>query len=202
MRNKRENNTKTYLYAIIVVVAFILVAIGTSIAAYYVVVGNDDSKPIKVKTAYAVAMYEAKNNIDAIDILPGWTEQLKFVITNVSKENDTIGDYNLFLEIEKNDINNENFVYNIVGKSYLDGKEIEESDTNKIIKVTSDRRVPTASVSLGSGLFNTGVSHEYIITFKLKENGVNQDELQGKAFKAKIYAKGEPEMSKEGESNE
>lgn len=197
-----ENKTKTYIYAIIVISMFILVAVGTSIAAYYLVVGNDNTAPIKVKTAYAVATYNAKNDINVTNIMPGWSDEIKFVITNISKEDNTVGNYNLFLEVEKNEINSNSFVYSISGKSYENKVEIGEDANNILINSNGDKIVPTASVSLGKGSINTNVSHEYTIKFRFKENGNVQNDLQGKTFKAKIYAKGEPDVSEVGESNE
>ena len=194
MNKEKEKNVKTYIYAVIAVFAFILVAIGTSIAAYYLVNGNDDNAPIKVKTAYVNAMYEVHNSIDDDSVLPGWSDELKFSITNVSSEEDAIGDYSLFWEIEKNEIADDNFVYTLTGKSYKGKNEIGESDSNKLVNISSPRKVPSASVSIGNGVINTGVSHEYSLKVTLKESGTNQDKLRGKTFKAKLVAKGEPNV--------
>lgn len=190
--NNREREVKTYIYAIIAVLSFILVAIGTTIAAYYFVNESDDNKPIKLKTAYVSAMFEATDNISEDKILPGWSDELKFSITNVSSEENAIGDYSLYWEIEKNELENDSFVYTLVGKSYKNDDEISESSDNKLVSVVNEIRVPSVSVAIGDGIINTGVRHEYVLKVSLKESGTNQNDLQAKTFKAKVVAKGEP----------
>lgn len=189
----KEKNVKTYIYSIIVVLLFILVAIGTSLAiVYYKVNSNNENGDVDVKTAYVTAMFENTNDINDSDILPGWSNQLEFSITNISKEENAVGRYTLELNIEKNELSGSEFVYNIVGKSTLDGKELEESQyTNKVVNRTNYEPVPSISFTLGSGVINTGVVHSYVMTFKFNENGKNQDDLQGKTFKANVVAKGE-----------
>lgn len=190
--NNREREVKTYIYAIIAVLSFILVAIGTTIAAYYFVNESDDNKPIKLKTAYVSAMFEATDNISEDKILPGWSDELKFSITNVSSEENAIGDYSLYWEIEKNELENDNFVYTLVGKSYKNNVEISESSDNKLVSVVNEIKVPSVSVAIGDGIINTGVRHEYVLKVSLKESGTNQNDLQATTFKAKVVAKGEP----------
>lgn len=191
-KDNKEVEVKTYIYAIIAVLSFILVAVGTTIAAYYFVNESDDNKPIKVKTAYVSAMFEATDNIDDSSILPGWSNELKFSISNISSEENAIGDYSLYWEIEKNELENDSFVYTLVGKSYKGSNELSESSDNKLVSVTNEIKVPSVSVSIGDGIINTGVRHEYVLKMSLKESGTNQNDLQAKTFKAKIVAKGEP----------
>lgn len=188
----KEVEVKTYIYAIIAVLSFILVAVGTTIAAYYFVNESDDNKPIKVKTAYVTVAYEAIDHIEANDILPGWSDEAHFSIVNTSSEENAIGDYSLYWEIEKNELENDNFVYTLIGKSYKGTNELNESSDNKVVSVTNEIKVPSVSVSIGDGIINTGVRHEYVLKISLKESGTNQNELQTKSFKAKIVAKGEP----------
>ncbi len=194
MKEKKNNNFKIYLYAIITILAFISVSVGATFAVHYFVKGNEDTKPIKIKTAYVHAMFEATNSINSSEILPGWSSELKFVITNVSKEESAIGNYTLMWDIEENELESDDFVYTLTCKSYLGDIELAESETNKIIKITSPRRVPSASSSIGTGLINTGVRHEYVLKLMFNETGSNQDELKSKTFKAKVYAKGEPNV--------
>ena len=69
----KEKNIKTYIYSIIVVLSFVLVAVGTSLAiVYYKVNGNDNNGNIDVKTSYVNAMFENGNDINDENILPGW----------------------------------------------------------------------------------------------------------------------------------
>ncbi len=194
MKEKKNNNFKTYLYAIIVVLAFISVSIGATFAVHYFVNGNESAKPIKVKTAYVTAMFEATNSVNSADILPGWSDELKFVITNVSKEENAVGDYTLMWDVSKNELNSDDFVYTLNCKSFLGEAELEVSDTNKMVNITTPRRIPSASSSIGSGIINTGVRHECVLKLFFKESGKNQDEMQSKTFTAKVYAKGEPNV--------
>ena len=69
---------------------------------------------------------------------------------------------------------------------------LEEAQyTNIVVNRPSFEPVPTISTTLGNGVINTGVKHNYVLTFKFNENGENQDEFQGKTFKANVVAKGE-----------
>ena len=75
----KEKNIKTYIYSIIVVLSFVLVAVGTSLAiVYYKVDGNDNNGNIDVKTSYVNAMFENGNDINDENILPGWSNRLEF----------------------------------------------------------------------------------------------------------------------------
>ncbi len=194
MNRREKKNIRNNLYAIITVFSFILVSVGATFAVFYYVKGNDGSKPINVKTAYVTAMFEATNSIDSKDILPGWSDELKFVITNVSSEQDAIGNYTLMWNIEKNEINSEDFVYTLSSRGFLGSNEITESDTNKTVSVNSPRKVPSVSSSIGTGTINTGVRHEYVLKIMLKESGSDQENLIDKIFKAKVYASGEPNL--------
>lgn len=194
MKEKKNNNFKTYLYAIIVVLAFISVSIGATFAVHYFVKGNDKTNPIRIKTAYVTAMFEATNSVNSTNILPGWSNELKFVITNISPEENAIGNYTLFWEVEQNDIDSDDFVYTLSCKSFLGEAELEVSDTNKMVNITTPRRIPSASSSIGSGIINTGVRHECVLKLFFKESAKNQDEMQSKTFTAKVYAKGEPNV--------
>ena len=78
--------------------------------------------------------------------------------------------------------------------SSKDGSDINESDKNKLVKVTSPRRVPTVSTNIGIGMINTGVTHNCKLKLMLLESGTPQDTLQGKNFSGKIVAKGDPNV--------
>lgn len=189
----KEKNIKTYIYSIIVVLSFILVAIGASLAiVYYKVNGNNENGNVDVKTAYVTAAFQETHMFNEKDVFPGWSNIMEFEIVNTSKELNAIGRYTLEFNIEKNELDSPAFVYNLVGKSTLDGVEIEEDKyTNKVINKPEFVPVPTISTTLGSGIINTGVRHSYVLTIKITETGVAQNELQGKTFKANVVAKGE-----------
>ena len=134
----KEKDIKTYIYAIIVVLLFILVAIGASLAiVYYKVNGNDNNGEVNVKTPYVSAMFKDTNNINDIDILPGWSNDMTFEIVNISKDENAVGRYSLYWDVLTNELNDSNFVYTLIGESYLNGNLIKESDTNKLVSVGS-----------------------------------------------------------------
>ena len=128
------------------------------------------------------------------DILPGWSDTLNFSIVNTSTEDNLYANYTLAWEIEENYINDANFVYTLECTSVKDGKEINESEKNTLVKVSSPRKVPTVSTNIGTGMINTGVTHNCELKLMLTESGVSQDFLQGKSFKGKIVAKGDPNL--------
>ncbi len=189
----KEKDIKTYICAIIVVISFILVAVGASLAViYYKVNGNESNGVVDVKSAYAMAVFHDVQGFDDKKVIPGWSNEMKFEIVNTSTEEDAVGRYSLYWEIEKNEINADEFVYSLSGSSTKDGKVLEDNTvTNKLVSVSGQKRVPTETFKIGSGVINTGVTHSYVLKVSFLETGKNQDELQGKVFSSKIIAKGE-----------
>lgn len=190
----KEKNIKTYIYAIIVVLSFILVAIGATFASlvFVGVLGNNKAGNIEIKTATVTAAFQQTNGFNDTNVFPGWTNYIEFEILNTSKTENAVGRYSLMFEIEKNDIDDDNFVYSLTGTSTKDGKEISTSSTNQLVTLNStELKVPTSSSSIGTyGIINTGVTHKYRLDIKLKETGENQNDLQGKTFIGKIVAVG------------
>lgn len=193
MKEEKNKNIKMYVYAIIVILSFILVTIGATVAVHYFVKGNEDVNPIYIKTAYVSVNFEAKNEVRDDGILPGWSDELKFTVSNISNEENSIAKYKLLWDIEKNELSSDDFVYTISCDSFKGDKQITESDTNKTIQVSSPRKVPSISDSLGEGIMNTGVRHECSLKIYFRENGLNQNEYQGKSFSGKVYIKGDNE---------
>ena len=189
----KEKDIKTYIYSIIVVISFILVTVGSSLAiVYYTVTGNETNGDVDVKTAYVLAEFHEIQGFNDDDIFPGWSNEMKFAIVNTSTEQNAVGKYSIYWDIEKNELNSSDFIYSLTGTSTLNGVEIEEDIyTNKLIKTTLDKVVPSVSIKLGEGLINTGVRHDYTLKVTFVETGVSQNDLQGKTFKASIVAKGE-----------
>ncbi len=188
----KDKNIKAYIYSIIVVLSFILVAIGATFAAlvFADVIGNKKNGDVEVKTAYVTAAFHDIQGFNDTEVKPGWSNEMIFEIVNTSNEEDAVGRYNLMFEIEKNEINDNSFVYSLEGTSTLNEKVINESSTNKVVSA-NEVRVPGVSVSLGSGIINTGVVHRYKLKMKFIDNGENQDYLQGKTFTGKVVAVGE-----------
>lgn len=194
-KKNKNSKFKEIVIAVIPVLSFIAVTIGTTYAAYMAnVVGNENNGETVLKSARVYAMFESTDSINGEDILPGWSDTLNFTIVNTSPENNLYANYTLAWEIDENSINDENFIYTLECTSTKDGKEIREDDKNTLVKVLSPRKVPTVSTNIGTGMINTGVVHSCKLTVMLRESGVSQDSLQGKSFKGKIVAKGDPNI--------
>lgn len=193
MKERKNKNIKMYVCAIITILSFVLVTIGATVAVHYFVNGNEDALPITVKTAYVSINFEAKNEVKDDSILPGWSDELNFTVSNISKDANSVAKYRLIWDIEKNELTGEDFVYTIKCDSFFGDKQIEESDVNKTINISSPRKVPGVSDSLGEGIMDTGVRHECTLKIYFRENGLNQDEYQGKSFSGKVYIKGDNE---------
>lgn len=195
MENKKKSKLKYYIYAIIPILSFMSVAFLTSYSFYLAtIVGNEDNGDVILKSAQVFAMFESKDNLDVDDMLPGYTGEIKFSITNTSSEEDLYGNYSLFWDVVKNEIDDSNFVYTLKGSSMKDGVTVPLDDKNKLVEMSSNTRIPSASQRIGTGMINTGVVHSYVLTVKFLESGDNQNALQGKKFEAKIVAKGEPNL--------
>ena len=197
--NKKKKNIKTYIYAIISILSFILVCIGTSVAFFVSIAGTKETE-VAIKSANVSAMFNALEFIDDKDILPGYSSSMHFTITNTSKEENAYGNYTLMWMIDINEIDSEDFVYNIVRTSYRGENNIPISETNKLVSVPEYRRVPSASSSIGMATINTGVTHSYTLNVKFIDTEENQSNLSGKTFKGRITAKGEPNVG--GDNNE
>lgn len=192
--NNKKENRKSLLLAVIMVGLFIAVSVGSTFAFYLATMkGNNENGDVTIKTAQVYAVFNAKNYIEDVDVYPGYSNQLEFNIINTSSTSDAYGNYSLVWEIEKNELDDDSFVYTLVGETIVDGKVVESNSIshNNLVNI-SETRVPKTSTVLGTGLINTGVTHNYILTIKFKETGENQNELQAKEFKSYIIAKGEP----------
>lgn len=193
MKNYVKRNRKTFIYAIITILSFVAVSIGATYAFFAAtIIGNNDNGDVTIKTAHVYAVYEAENMINADGIMPGFSDTLRFSVTNTSEVPDAYGNYSLIWIIDTNEIDDNSFVYELVGKTYYNGEEVSESSIphNRIINL-GEFRVPAMSTVLGTGLINTGITHKYELTIKFKETGENQNELRNKTFKSQIVAKGE-----------
>lgn len=191
---EKKRSFTTYLVAIIPIVSFALVAIGSTYAFYLAtVVGNEDYGDLELKSADVVAFFDNTDTLNVEKILPGFKAELNFSIYNSSAEENLYAQYTLMWDIQEyeNEIDSNSFVYTLVGKSTKNDEVIEESKTNKVINVSSNQRIPGISSIIGSGMINSGVRHSYTLQVSFLENGENQNDLQGKRFKGRIVAKGE-----------
>ncbi len=193
--NKKNSKLKYYVYAIIPILSFMSVAFLTSYSFYLAtVVGNEENGDVILKSSQVFAMFESTDTLDVKKMLPGYSGEIRFSITNTSPEEDLFGNYTLFWDITKNEIDSESFVYTLSGVSEKDGVSVNEDEKNKVVNVNSARRIPTVSGSIGSGMINTGVTHKYVLKIDFRESGNSQNDLQGKEFVGKIVAKGDPNI--------
>ena len=194
MENKKKNKITDIIFAVITIISFIAVTIGTTYAFYVVnVEGNDSNEPIDLKSADVYAMFQSTDSLNVEGMMPGYTGKLEFSIVNTSIDEDLFASYTLAWDITTNQLHSDSFDYTLEGVSPQDGVTIEEPQQNQIIKVTSPRKIPKVSTSIGSGIINTGVTHKYVLNVKFLESGEEQNDLQGKRFEGKIIAKGDPD---------
>lgn len=178
MEGKYVNKCNTIIYLLVLIVLFAML-IGTSYAYYVKKIKNGDETRVVIKTANMLMRYAEKNEINAVNIEPGYETSLDFSIENYST--DTVGKYKMKLEIESPLIDkvDDNFVYSITGKSN------KNSSNNTLIEV-NETPVPVETSLIGKGIITPQTMHEYKLTIKLKENNQNQNYLSGKTFIAKI----------------
>lgn len=190
----KKNSFKIYVYAIISVLSFIAVCVGTSIAFFTLGSGKDTE--VKLKSADVFAVFEAENSIKNDNIVPGFEDELIFSIVNVSKEENVYGNYTLKWEILSNEIDDDAFGYTLEGTSYRNDQNIPDSDNNHVVQVPVMRRVPASNSNtiIGTGIINTGVTHKYKLKLMFLETGENQDNLQNKKFDGKVMAVGDPNI--------
>lgn len=194
-KKNKKFRLKDIIIAVIPVLSFISVTVGATYAAYMAsVVGNEESEETVLKSARVYAMFNANESISGDNILPGWSSTMNFSIVNTSPEDNLYANYTLAWEIEENAINDDNFVYTLECSSTKNGEEVKESEKNILVKASSPRKVPTVSTNIGVGMINTGVTHNCQLKIMLRESGNSQDNLQGKTFKGKIVAKGDPNV--------
>lgn len=191
---EKKSNFKAYILAIIPILSFAAVAVGSTYAFYLAsVVGNENNGDIELKSANVVAFFDKTDTLNAEKILPGYKGELNFSIYNNSAEENLYVQYTLAWDIleYENEIDSNSFVYTLTGSSTTGDEVVEQSDTNKLISISSPQRVPAISSVIGSGIINSGVKHSYTLQVHLVENGKNQDDLQGKRFSGRIVAKGD-----------
>lgn len=183
-------NKELYIIIILAIALFLVTLIGTSYAFFSLKIkGNEQAKPITIKTAEIYVEYKKYSEIIAENIFPGWEDTLSFSVHNITELEDVPATYQINWNISENTINNDDLVYILEGKVYRDNKEIEPSKYDKLPGGNKELKVPTISTSLGTGMVNSGNVHIYNLTIKLKETTKNQNDLQNKRFAGRIELK-------------
>ena len=191
MNDKRKENTKSIIYALITIFSFIAVSVGATFAFYYATVkGNDENGNVRIQSAQVYAVFNGED-LEDLNILPGYRNTMEFSITNVTNVPNAYANYSLIMQvIEKFD--DPSFTYTLTGETYKgDIWQSNNIEHNKVITI-NERTVPEISTVLGTGVINSGITHKYKLTLEFAETGENQNNLQGRRFSAKIIAKGDP----------
>ena len=175
MENKKSENFYTILYSCV------LVAIVIMLTSFYFLykkkVVDPSNKEVIVNKFEMLLMFNKDNQINGHNIKEGWVDSREFTVENYS--NDTIGKYNIILEVitPLSNMIDENFIYSIEGVS-------EKTDTsNKVINV-SETPVPVVTKDLGTALITPKNTHSYKIVFKMKKGARKYP--SGNIFSVKI----------------
>lgn len=197
MKKKEKENRKILLYAILTVASFIAVSFGTAYAFYTAtIIGNRENGEVQIKTANVYAVYNNDKNLNAENILPGFSDTAEFSIVNTSATKNAFGNYTIVWEVNENSINSKDFVYTLNGETYVNGEKVDNNIArNKVVNIGTTI-VPAVSDILGTGTINTGVTHKYVLRITFRENGENQNDLMGKKLDSYITVKGEPVINK------
>ncbi len=190
--DKILNNDKSiYLVIAISLLVFLAVAFSASYAFYAMqVLGNEDSNGITLRSPDVAIIYENNQNIILDRIQPGYTGEMNFSISNVSDVEGDWGAYKIVWQISTNNISSNDFVYSLSSRSIKDGKEVPSSKTNKVVSIPDNLRIPSISSTIGEGIIDAGITHEYTLTIKFIDTNVPQDELRDKQFDGKIIVEG------------
>lgn len=173
----RKFNIVIYLLTFI---ALFTMLIGTTYAYYVKKIKNGDETRVIIKSSNMLLRFYDGNQINAVDVMPGWESIYNFSIENYSP--DTEGKYKIKLEIINpltNTVEN-NFVYELTGTS-------TKKNNDKLV-TKSETAIPVSTTDIGIGTISIGSLHEYKLKLKLKENNQDQNYLTGKTFVAKISA--------------
>ena len=179
MKNENEKSKKfNIVIYLLVLVALFTMFIGTSYAYYIKTIKNGDETKVVIKSSNMLLRFYDGNQINAYDIEPNWESTYNFSIENYSP--DTAGKYKIIFDIEKplTDSIEDNFVFELTGKSSKNNKD-------KLV-IKNEQPVPISSTELGVGNISVGSLHDYELKLKLKDNGKDQNYLNGKVFIAKI----------------
>ena len=179
MKNENEKSKKfNIVIYLLVLVALFTMLFGTSYSYYIETIKNGDETKVVIKSSNMLLRFYDGNQINAFDIEPNWESTYNFSIENYSP--DTAGKYKIIFDIEKSLIDSveDSFVFELTGQS-------SKNNNDKLV-IKSEQPIPISSTELGVGNISVGSLHDYKLKLKLKDNGKNQNYLNGKVFIAKI----------------
>lgn len=187
MNETKKGNT---VLLTVIAVATLLVAVVGATFAYFTasVAGNDTASSVVVKTAQiGTITYTNGNEVKLDNAYPGATSnEVKFTIA-LDQDATTSVHYTLKWVNVTNDFDpSSDLVYSLKGTDQSTGS-VENGEQPKLIDDITDKEVPTTSGTIiGSGIVSGASIHEYTLTVKFKETGIDQNSNQGKAFTGKI----------------
>lgn len=194
-----DENKKKIIMLFIALGLILSVIFGVTFSYLAPSINNVESNSTVVFNAGTIAInYEnGQNQINASEVLPGWTSIKEFSLTAIN--NTTIStagamNYAIKLIVEKNTFNDGAITYSIEGENVDNNGTIAYVLPNSLKKGASE-------VILGYGLFDTssdiskGVTHKYTLTMAFPNKTYeSQNEDSGKTLSAHII------IANEGES--
>lgn len=194
-----DENKKKIIMLFIALGLILSVIFGVTFSYLAPSINNVESNSTVVFNAGTIAInYEnGQNQINASDVLPGWTSIKEFSLTAIN--NTTIStagamNYALKLIVEKNTFNDGAITYSI------EGENLDNNGTIAYVLPNSLKKGASEAI-LGYGVFDTtsdiskGVTHKYTLTMAFPNKTYeSQNEDSGKTLSAHII------IANEGES--
>lgn len=187
MKEKQKSNT--VILTIILSATFLVAMVGATFAYFTAKIsGNDTASSVIVNTAsLGTITYTNGTELKLENAYPGATSnEVKFTIA-LDQDATTSVHYTLKWVNVTNDFDpSSDLVYSLKGTDRSTGS-VENGEQPKLIDDITDKEVPTTSGTIiGSGIVSGASIHEYTLTVKFKETGIDQNSNQGKAFTGKI----------------
>ena len=179
--NKKQRNTLLMVISILTFVTLSVMLVGMTFANFTGKISGPDEVTTLIKSANIMLVYEQSNEINEINIFPGWEKALLFSIENQTTE-DSIAKYEITLEVFEalTDTPVNDFVYELTSSSNVTGGKTD------VLVSKTQTNIPVTDTSLGVATISAGVKHSYELKLKFIETGGDQNEYAGKTFKAKV----------------
>ena len=172
------------------VFALLLASIAVSFAYFSAnLTGQETGTTITVVGGSMNIIFADNNpNIEASNVIPGWSATKTFTVTG-NNTTDLSMPYTLTLVVENNSFTSEAITYTLTSTN-------TSSSGTEVTSIATSVGLPrgTSEELLGSGSFvkGTGKVHTYELNISFADKpDVNQNENQGKAFKAHVKIEGE-----------
>lgn len=177
MSKKSSKKFNIILYLLVLIFVFVMF-MATSYA-YYTKTSKEKDKNIVYNELLMSINYEGKDQLNVVNIRPGWEDSLTFTINNFSE--DTIGKYKLVFEIitPLSNMMEEYFTYDLEGISESKDK------TNSTINNTNVV-VPVASKELEGGIITPKNVHTYKLNIRLDKKVNAKKYPKGSIFSARV----------------